>query len=86
MTQLFKCDVTSQIGRDGVGVWWSVGTPVTVDGTPMVRLPHGTIVEATGFFSTVNEAACKAADSIDNLRLVLIEQSEALRAQTEVKR
>ena len=85
MTNLYKAEVTSQIGKAGVHVWWSVGTPVTVNGSPMVQLAHGTIVPAAGWSATVNEAANVAADQIDNLRLVLIEQSDQLRAKVEVK-
>lgn len=86
MTNLYKAEVTSQIGRDGVGVWWSVGTPVMVDGTPMCKLAHGTIVPAAGWSATVNEAANKAADEIDRLRSALESQSEQLRQKTEVKK
>ena len=86
MTSLFKCEVMSQIDSRGVSVWWSVGTPVTVDGTPMVRLAHGTIVEAAGWSATVNEAANRAADRIDELRAAMESQASGLRKQTEVKR
>lgn len=85
MTNLFKCEVMSSIDSKGVSVWWSVGTPVTVNGSPMVQLAHGTIVPAVGWSASVNEAANAAADKIDNLRLVLIEQSEQLRSKVEVK-
>ena len=86
MTSLFKCEVMDRVGKEGVSVWWSVGTPLTVDGTPMVRLAHGTIVEAAGWSASVNEAARKAADRIDELRDALSSQAELLRYQTEVKR
>ena len=86
MTNLYKAEVMSPIDSSGVSVWWSVGTPVTVDGTPMVRLPHGVIVQAVGWSATVNEAANKAADRIDELRAVLESQASGLRKQTEIKR
>lgn len=85
MTNLYKAEVTERLDRNGVSIWWSVGTPVTVNGSPMVQLAHGTIVPAVGWSATVNEAANVAADQIDNLRLVLTEQSDQLRAKTEVK-
>lgn len=86
MINLYRAEVTERISKDGCGVWWQVGTPVTVDGTPMVRLSHGTIVEAVGWSATVNEAANKAADEIDRLRSALESQSEQLRQKTEVKK
>lgn len=83
---LYKAEVMSQVDSKGVSVWWSVGTPVTVDGTPMVRLGHGTIVEAAGWSATVNEAANMAADKIDELRAAMESQASGLRKQTEMKR
>ena len=86
MTNLFKCEVGSQIDSRGVSVWWSVGTPVTVNGSPMVQLAHGTIVPADDWSASVNEAAHKAADRIDELLRVAASQAGLLRYQTEVKR
>lgn len=83
---LYKAEVMSQVDSQGVSVWWSAGTPVTVDGTPMVKLPHGVIVQAAGWSATVNEAANKAADRIDELRAAMESQASGLRKQTEVKR
>lgn len=85
MTNLYRAEVTERVGKDGCGIWWQVGTPVTVDGTPMVRLTSGICVPAVGWSATVNEAANKAADELDRLRSALESQGEQLRQKTEVR-
>lgn len=83
MSAMYRIEITdASISRKaGIGMWETVGQPVTVDGLPMVRLGHGTIVSAEGFYESKAEALRAAADKIDVLRLALIEQSERLRAE-----
>ena len=65
----------------GIGMWTTTGEPVTVDGVPMVRLSHGTIIRAEGFYASKREALRAAAESIDGLRAVLAGQAERMRAE-----
>lgn len=82
---LYRVELTNQIGSDGLGHWWSVGTPITVDDTPMVRLSHGAIVPAATWRATIREAANLAADKVEAMGKQLLEQAAVLRQATEAK-
>lgn len=64
-------------------VWSSVGDAVDVDGTRMVRLPHGTIVPSDGFHETASQSKRAGADAIDKLRAELAAKAAALRAEAD---
>lgn len=57
MAQLYRYEVTSLDHAP----YLNQGEPLTVEGTPMVRLPYGTIVTADGFHSSKAAATLAAA-------------------------
>ncbi|MFN9915712.1 MAG: hypothetical protein ACK53L_24180, partial [Pirellulaceae bacterium] len=52
-------------------------------GRPMVRLDHGTIVDAADYHATLAEAKRAAADRIEVMRQDLAVQAAELRAEAE---
>lgn len=81
MTQLFRLEVGETVRGDGITTYMNVGEPVTVNGTPMVRLSHGTIVSATGFSPTRQQARLRAAGRIEDMGRVILAQAERLRSE-----
>lgn len=84
MTQLYKAMVTDSMFRsDGIGWFSQNGSPQTVDGTPMVRLPHGTLVPAAGWHADRADAIREAADRVEELGRRLITQAGCMRADAD---
>lgn len=83
MSTLHRIEVTERLGPDGVITYATVGERVTVDGVPMVRLEHGTIVAANGWHTSRTAALLAAEHQIEAIRLRLIGQSERLRAEAD---
>lgn len=77
MTKLYKAYVASI----DLHHWVQDGEPVTVGGTPMVRLSSDTIVPATRWRATKAEALLDAADQIEAMRVQLLHESIKLRQQ-----
>lgn len=78
---LFKIDIGSSVGSEGLALWTASGQPVTVQGRPMVMLRHGACVPAGGFVATLGEAKRIAADEIDAVRARLAAQAARLREE-----
>lgn len=79
MAKFHKCDVY----RHDVYVTSLSGESVTVEGVPMIRLSHGTIVKAEGYHSRLSDAKREAADLIDEYRGDLAAKAAALRAEAD---
>lgn len=79
MAMRFRVDVHGP----GLTVWTSKGEAVEFQGRPMVRLDHGTIVDAADYHATLAEAKRAAADRIDAIREDLAVQAAELRAEAE---
>ena len=77
MSKLYNAYVS---GGD-VHHWVDQGEPLTVEATPMVRLPHGAIVPAAGWRATRSEALLDAADKVDGIAAKLVEKATRLRQQ-----
>lgn len=69
------------VGSIDLHHWIQDGEPITVAGTPMVRLAHDHIVPATGWRATKSEALIDAADKMDAMRSRLLAESIKLREQ-----
>ncbi len=67
----------------GLTVWESKGEAVEFQGRPMVRLDHGTIVDAADYHATLAEAKRAAADRIDAIREELAVQAAELRKEAD---
>lgn len=80
---LYRVQTSGTAGGSGSHHWFQVGTPVTVDGTPMVRMSYGSIVPAEGWSATVNEAAQIGAAEIEEMARKLLVEAELLRGKTE---
>lgn len=83
MTQLFRLDIFETLDGSGVITHMNAGEPVTVNGTPMVRLAHGTIVSASGFWPTRQEARLRAAMRVEEIGRRILNQAERLRQEAE---
>lgn len=83
MTQLFRIDIFDTLHRSGVTTYMTVGEPVTVNAMPMVRMAHGTIIPASGFSATRQEARLLAADKIEAIGRRILNQAERLRQEAE---
>ena len=84
MTKLYKTTVNdSHMKADGLGFFTQCGEPRTVDGTPMVVMPHGVIVPAAGWHADKRGALLDAAQRIVELAHRLIAQADKLRADAD---
>lgn len=81
MATVHKIEIGSSIDGRGVSVFRQTGETIEVDGRPMVRLSHGTIVRADGWHATKADARAAAADRIAGLGRTLLAQSEQLRQE-----
>lgn len=81
MTQLFNVNVgTHTIStKTGLPVYVSVGTPLAVEGTPHVRVGHGTIVPAAGWHAERRDALTEAATTVEQYARALLLQADKLR-------
>ncbi|MFO0453544.1 MAG: hypothetical protein ACK52I_33635 [Pseudomonadota bacterium] len=70
-------------GTNGVSHYThtTVGDALAVEGEPMVRLAHGSIVRDVGFHTTLADASRDAAGRIEALGHRLLAQAERLRAE-----
>lgn len=80
MGTMYQLQIGSQIDSRGVSTWMQKGEEVTVEGAPMVRLSHGVIVRAHGWFHDQAEAHRSAAAKIEEMGRRLIAQAEHLRS------
>jgi hypothetical protein len=67
----------------GLTAWTSKGEAVEFQGRPMVRLDHGTIVDAADYHATLAEAKRAAADRIEVMRQELADQAAELRKEAD---
>lgn len=80
MSNLYHASVSdSQFRQDGIGYFVQHGEPLTVNGTPMVRVGHGTIVLAAGWHASHSDALLEAAQKIEELGHLLLNQADTLR-------
>lgn len=81
MSELYEAHVGDHriSTKDGLPVYVNVGTPITIDGTPHVRLSHGTIVPAAGWHADRQEALREAAARIETYASALLLQAYRLR-------
>lgn len=84
--QLHHIDVGSQVWNRGLGTIELFGSPITVDGVPMVKLAHGAIVLAKGWHASKADAQAEAADKIEQIGRQLLEQAASLRATAAANR
>jgi hypothetical protein len=84
MTKLYNTTVNdSHMNTDGLGFFTQYGEPRTINGTPMVVLPHGVMVPAAGWHADHRGALLDAAQRIVELGHRLIAQADKLRADAE---
>jgi len=82
MTNLYKASVSDHnVGKDGIGYFVQYGQPLTIDGTPMVKLTGGVLVPAQGWHATHGAAVLEAAQRIEALGHRLLAQADRLRAE-----
>jgi hypothetical protein len=82
MTRLYKTTVNDfNIRSDGLGFFTQFGETQTVDGTPMVQLPHGVLVPAAGWHADQRGALLEAAERVVELGQRLLAQAERMRAE-----
>jgi len=79
MTKLYS----AYVGSIDLHHWVQDGEPLTVNGTPMVRVAGDTIVSATRWRATKAEALLDAADQIEAMRARLLAESIKLRQQAK---
>ena len=80
MTKLYKTTVNDTGMRsDGLGFFTQYGEPRTVDGTPMVVLPYGVMVPATGWHADHRGALLEAAQRVVDLGHRLLAQADRMR-------
>lgn len=84
--QLHKIDVGSQVYNRGLGTIELFGTPIAIEGVPMVKLAHGAIVLAKGWHANKADAQAEAADRIKEIGMQLLEQAAALRSTAAANR
>ena len=83
MTKLFKTTVNdSWLNSDGIGHFTQWGTPRTVDGVPMVQMPHG-LFPADGWHTSEQESIKHAAQRVEAIGHRLIAQADRMRAEAE---
>lgn len=86
MTNLYKASVSDHnVGKDGIGYFVQYGQPMTIDGTPMVKLSGGVLVPAKGWHSEHSDAVLEAAQRVEALGHRLLAQADRLRAEAAVK-
>lgn len=80
MSELYRLDVWNGAPLSGGEVMtnWQKGTPITIDGTPMVRLTHGVIIKADGFSTDKKAALLRAAMDVEAIGRKIIAQAERL--------
>ena len=79
MTKLYKTTVNDTcLSSNGLGHFTQVGTPRTVDGTPMVQMSHG-LFPANGWHATHGDAVLEAAQRIEALGHRLLAQADKMR-------
>ena len=84
MTRLYKTSVNDAGMRsDGFGFFTQYGEPRTVDGTPMVQLPHGVLVPAAGWHADERGALLDAAQRVVELGQRLLAQADRMREEAE---
>ena len=76
---LFKVDVHPTIYSDGLFLHVQEGSPITVEGAPMVRTPYGSIVPGEGWSADKAEAHRRAADRVEQLGRLLMAQADRMR-------
>lgn len=81
MTKLYRIDVHERQTHEGLDHWLIEGNAIDVHGEPMVKLNHGTIVAAKGFFGTLAEAKQEAARQVEVIGHRLLAQASKLRAE-----
>ena len=79
--KLYKIEVHERQKKDGLDTWLIEGTAIDIHGERMVKLAHGTIIPANGFFSTLAEARLEAARLIEGIGHRLLSQANTLRAE-----
>lgn len=84
--KLHKVQVGCSVWADGVSTVSLVGTPRTIDGSPMVQLAHGPIMPADGWHATEAEAKAAAANEIEKLGRGLLDQAKRFRDIVEATR
>ena len=86
MTNLYKASVSDhQFSQHGIGYFVQYGQPMTIDGTPMVKLSGGVLVPAKGWHSEHSDAVLEAAQRVEALGHRLLAQADRLRAEAAVK-
>jgi hypothetical protein len=84
MTRLYKTSVNDfNVRSDGLGFFTQYGEPRTVDGTPMVQMPHGVLVPAAGWHPDERGALLEAAQRVVELGQRLLAQADRMRAEAE---
>jgi hypothetical protein len=84
MTKLYKTTVNDTGMRStGLGFFTQYGEPRTIDGTPMVVLPHGVMVPAEGWHPDQRGALLEAAQRIVELGHRLLAQADRMRAEAD---
>lgn len=86
MTNLYKSSVSDHhFSQHGIGYFVQYGQPMTIDGTPMVKLSGGVLVPAKGWHSEHSDAVLEAAQRVEALGHRLLAQADRLRAEAAVK-
>ena len=86
MTNLYRASVSDHnFTKEGCGYFVQYGQPLTVGGTPMVKLTGGVLVPAAGWHAEHADAVREAAQRIEALGHRLLTQAATLRAQAAVK-
>lgn len=83
MTRLHRVIVSDRVSEEGLGTFVSHGSPITVQGSPMVYLDHGVIVSASGYVDSESEARRQAASAIEEIGRRLLAQAESMREVTQ---
>lgn len=82
MTYLYRAECYERINEDGVGVYVQVGEPLTIDGTPMVRLSSGGyIAPAKGWHASKAAAMADAAGTVEQWSKLLADQAARMRQE-----
>ena len=83
MTKLFKTTVNdSWLNSDGIGHFTQWGTPRTVDGVPMVQMPHG-LFPADGWHASERESIKHAAHRVEAIGHRLLAQADRMRVEAD---
>jgi len=81
MSTVYRVETGQALYDDGVSTWVSEGTMAMVEGVPMVRMAHGTIVPADGWSATKEEARMVASLHVESIGRKLLEQAKRMRAE-----